>query len=69
MFLKAIYLDENSYIEIADRITGDGTKLQISMRGIRDNNAVTIMSAVLNHSDVALMTQILNEWMKATPEG
>lgn len=64
MFLKAIHLDENSYIELSDRITGDGTKLQVSMRGLRDNGSVTVMSAVLEHGDAALMMQILNEWIQ-----
>lgn len=66
MFLKAIHLDENSYIEFSDRITGSGTKLQISMRGLRDNGSVTVMSALLEHGDSILMIQILNEWIQTS---
>jgi hypothetical protein len=66
MFLKAIHLDENSYIEFSDRITGNGTKLQISMRGLRDNQAVTVMSASLEPGDAALMIKILTDWLQNT---
>jgi hypothetical protein len=69
MFLKAIHLDESSYIEFSDRITGEGTKLQMSMRGLRENKAVTIMSAVLEPGDAALMMQILNEWLQIDSKG
>lgn len=69
MFLKAIHLDENSYIEFSDRITGDGTKLQISMRGLKDNKAVTVMSAILEPGDAALMMQILGEWLQSGAKG
>lgn len=68
MFLKAIHLDENSYIEFTDRITGDGTKLQMSLRGLKDNKVVTVMSAMLEPGDCALITQILNDWLKSTPK-
>ena len=64
MFLRAINLDENSYIEISDRITSNGTKLQLSMRGVKDNKYVTVMSALLDPGDVALMRQIIDEWLK-----
>jgi len=64
MFLRAINLDENSYIEISDRITSNGTKLQLSMRGVKDNKYVTVMSALLEPGDVALMRQIIDEWLK-----
>lgn len=69
MFLKAIHLDENSYIEFTDRITGDGTKLQLSLRGLRDNKIVTVMSALLEPGDAALMVQILTEWLQSANKG
>lgn len=69
MFLKAIHLDKNSYLEISDRITANGTKLQVSMRGTRDNEAVTVMSAVLEPGDAALLAQILLEWLGASNKG
>jgi hypothetical protein len=64
MFLKAIQLDDSSYIEFSDRITGDGKKLQITLRGMRNDKSVTMMSAVLEHADVALISQIITEWMQ-----
>ncbi len=66
MFLKAISLDNQSYIELSDRITSDGTMLQISMRGVRDDKSTTLMSALLKKEDAALLGDIISEWLNST---
>jgi hypothetical protein len=65
MFLKAIQLDNSSYIELSDRITVDGSKLQITMRGPKDDRSVTVMSAILEQGDAVLLAQILSEWLSS----
>jgi len=69
MFLKVIQLDNDSYIEMSDRITAEGKKLQISMRGVRDNKSVTVMSTILEHADVMLLSQIIQDWVTLANEG
>ncbi len=65
MFLKTIQLDSSSFIELSDRITTDGRKLQLTMRGPKDGRSATLMSAILETGDAVLLAQILSEWIES----
>lgn len=64
MYFKTIELDPNSFVEISSRITAQGDKLQLSLRGEKDQGQITIASALLEKSDVELLMNSLQEWLQ-----
>lgn len=68
MFRRSINFDENSFLELASRITGKGENLLLSLRGLKNNTEATIASVVLDRDEVKLLIEDLNAWLESNPK-
>lgn len=64
MYRKTIDFDKNSFLEVASRITTGGQQLMLALRGPKNNNEISVASALLSESDVRQLINHLEEWLK-----
>ena len=67
MYREAIEFDKDSYLEVVSRITNGGESLMLSLRGLKNDDQVTMASVMLDPGEVALLITHLNDWLATDP--
>jgi hypothetical protein len=61
MFIKHILLDQDSLIEVSTRLIAGETKVVISIRGKKNEQEITVASAVLNSTEAQQIAEIMQQ--------
>lgn len=62
MYREIIKFDQDSFLELCSRLTGDGEQLMLAIRGRKNTNEATIASVCLNAKQVEALIVYLNSW-------
>lgn len=61
MFIKHILLDQNSLIEISTRLIAGETKVVVSIRGKKNDQEITVASAVLTSTEAEQVAEFMQQ--------
>jgi hypothetical protein len=61
MFIKHILLDQDSLIEVSTRLIAGETKVVISIRGKKNEQEITVASAVLNSTEAQQVAEFMQQ--------
>lgn len=63
MFSRHLVFGQDDYLELASRISSNGEKLLLSLRGKKNNDEITVSSVMLSKQEAQQLIEHLNEWL------